>query len=158
MAVGSETEENGRRITGELKAAIETVKNAGSQAEYEDGYRLVFKSLDSLEDLLSKNRFLSGNTPGEADRELYEVITAFDTAYYFALHLNKKRIRDYENLWNYAKELYSIPEFKETADFDAIKRELLMGKDINPFGILPVGPDNSAWEEDNNRSSIFGEL
>ena len=85
-------------------------------------------------------------------------LARFDTAYYFGFRLNKKRIRDYDNLWNYSKELYSIPAFREATDFDSIKRGYLLGAEENPDQILPDGPDNSVWNEPNNRSAKFGGL
>ncbi|MBO7515618.1 MAG: hypothetical protein J6T47_08360, partial [Lachnospiraceae bacterium] len=72
--------------------------------------------------------------------------------------LNERRLRDYPNLWNYAKELYSIPAFRESTDFDAIKRGYLLGASENPDGILPDGPDQSVWDEPNDRAAKFGSL
>ncbi len=131
---------------------------AKTQEQYEKNYHLVFHRLDRLEERLSENRFLFGNRLTDSDIRLYVTLARFDTAYYFGFRLNKKRIRDYENLWNYAKELYSIPAFQEATDFDAIKRGYLLGASENPDGILPLGPDNSVWEEANNRAEKFGPL
>ena len=65
-------------------------------------------------------------------------------------------LRDYDNLWNYAKELYSIPEYKEFADFEKIKQEELLGtKEENPYQIVGLGPDESYWNEPNNRAEKF---
>ena len=41
-----------------------------------------------------------------------------DTAYYFVYRLNERRIKDYPNLWNYAKNLYSLPEYKNTTEYN----------------------------------------
>ncbi len=132
---------------------------AESQEEYEKNYNLVFNRLDILEEHLSKNRFLFGDRLTDADIRLYVTLARFDVAYYFEFRLNKKRIRDYENLWNYAKELYSIPAFREATDFDAIKKGYLLGSHAtNPYQILPVGPDNAVWTEPHNRTEKFGEL
>ena len=81
-----------------------------------------------------------------------------DTAYYFGFRLNERRIRDYPNLWNYARELYSIPAFRESTDFDAIKKGYLMDAEDNPDQILPDGPDQGAWLEPNDRAAKFGPL
>ena len=72
------------------------------------------------------------------------------------LNDNRKALRDYDNLWNYAKELYSIPEYKEFADFEKIKQEELLGtKEENPYQIVGLGPDESYWNEPNNRAEKF---
>jgi putative glutathione S-transferase len=132
---------------------------AHSQEEYEKNYDLVFRRLDWLEEHLGNNRFLFGDALTDSDIRLYVTLARFDTAYYFGFRLNKKRIRDYDNLWNYAKELYSIPAFREATDFDAIKRGYLLGSHSeNPYQILPIGPDNSVWEDPNNRVEKFGAL
>lgn len=132
---------------------------AHSQEEYEKNYDLVFRRLDWLEEHLDSRRFLFGDALTDSDIRLYVTLARFDTAYYFGFRLNKKRIRDYDNLWNYAKELYSIPAFREATDFDAIKRGYLLGNHAeNPYRILPLGPDNSVWEQPNNRTEKFGNL
>lgn len=132
---------------------------AQSQTEYEKNFHLVYRRLDWLEERLSKNRFLFGDRLTDSDIRLYVTLARFDTAYYFAFRLNWKRIRDYENLWNYAKELYAIPAFREATDFDAIKRGYMLGSHSdNPYQILPIGPDNSVWEEPNDRSAKFGPI
>lgn len=131
---------------------------AETQESYEENYHLVFRRLDWLEERLGKNRFLFGDRLTDSDIRLYVTLARFDTAYYFAFRLNGKRIRDYDTLWNYAKELYSIPAFREATDFDAIKRGYILGTAENPYNILPLGPDNSVWEEPNNRTEKFGPL
>ena len=132
---------------------------AETQSEYEKNYQLVFHRLDWLEEHLSYNRFLFGDQLTDSDIRLYVILARFDTAYYFEFRLNKKRIRDYDNLWNYAKELYSIPAFKEATDFDAIRKGYFLGDaGSNPYQILPEGPDESVWDEPNNRLEKFGPI
>ncbi len=146
-------------LFNEINNGVYKAGFAKSQESYEENYRLVFNRLDYLEERLSKMRFLFGDRLTDSDIRLYVTLARFDTAYYFGFKLNKKRIRDYDNLWNYVKELYSIPAFKEATDFDAIKRGYLLGNHAeNPYQILPLGPDNSEWEKPNNRSEKFGEL
>ena len=132
---------------------------AETQSEYEKNYQLVFNRLDWLDEHLSDKRFLFGDRLTDSDIRLYVTLARFDTAYYFEFRLNRKRIRDYDNLWNYAKELYSIPAFKEATDFDAIRKGYFLGDaGTNPYQILPEGPDESVWEEPNNRSEKFGQI
>ena len=136
----------------EIKAAGEAVK----QEAYEKAYDHVFQILDNLEKLLNDNRYLEGNEITEEDKRLYDILIRFDAVYYFKQRLNRKALRDYDNLWNYAKELYSIPEYKEFADFEKIKQEELLGtKEENPYQIVGLGPDESYWNEPNNRAEKF---
>ena len=145
-------------LVGELNDGINKAGLAKSQADYEKYYQLVFNRLDQLEKHLEDHRFLLGNQLTEVDVRLYVTLTRFDVAYYFGYRLNKKRIRNYHNLWNYAKELYSIPAYRDITDFEAIKKGFLLGTEINPDGILPEGPDVSIWLEGNDRVVKFGPL
>ena len=95
-------------VVGELNDGIKKVGTAQSREEYEKYYHLVFDRLDQIEKHLGENRFLLGDKLAEADVRLFVTLTRFDVAYYFGYRLNKRRIRDYHNLWNYAKELYSM--------------------------------------------------
>ena len=146
-------------LFNEINNGVYKAGFAETQAEYEKNYHLVFDRLDWLEAHLAENRFLFGDRLTDSDIRLYVTLARFDSAYYFEFRLNKKRIRDYDNLWNYAKELYSIPAFKEATDFDAIKRRYFLGDaGTNPYQILPLGPDNSVWDEPDNRTEKFGPL
>ena len=145
-------------VVGELNDGIKKVGTAQSREEYEKYYHLVFDRLDQIEKHLGENRFLLGDKLAEADVRLYVTLTRFDVAYYFGYRLNKRRIQDYHNLWNYAKELYSIPSYHDITDFEAIKKGFLLGTEINPDGILPEGPDVSVWMEENDRTAKFGVL
>lgn len=40
----------------------------------------------------------------------------------YCLQCNRKRIVDYPNLWAYTRELYQIPAFKETTNFEHIAK------------------------------------
>lgn len=125
---------------------------AKSQTEYEKAYDVLFQRLDWLEERLSKSRYLFGDQITDSDIRLYVTLARFDTAYYFAFKTNRNRLSEFENLWNYAKDLYSIPAFKEATDFDSIKKGYLLGNHAhNPYGILPLGPDLSIWDEPHNR-------
>lgn len=145
-----------KTLIDELNDSINKAGSALTQGKYQLYFNLVFEKLDILEEHLGGSRFLNGDEISDEDSLLYDILARFDTAYYFAYALNKKRIRDYDNLWNYAKELYSIPSFKRTTDFEAIKRRYLVGPLDNPDNIVPDGPDNSLWEEPNNRALKFG--
>ena len=49
-------------------------------------------------------------------------------------------------LWAYARDLYQTPGFGDTIDFVHIKRHYyVVQRDINPTGVVPVGPEVSGW-------------
>jgi glutathionyl-hydroquinone reductase len=129
---------------------------ARSQKAYEDAYNLVFNQLDKLEQRLSQSRYLFGDKITDSDIRLYVTLARFDVAYYCAFKTNRNRIIDYPNLWAYARDLYQIPAFGETTDFEAIKKGYFLGDNAhNPYDILPLGPDVSNWHTPHNRDKQF---
>ena len=131
-----------------LKEKIEKASYAKKQEDYEEAYHAVFRTLDDFESVLENSRYLEGDLISDTDRDFYEILIRFDTVYYFRSGLNKKRISEYENLWDYARALYSVPEFRSKTDFETIKKEeYLKDPEYDPLEILPLGPDVSEWEK-----------
>lgn len=113
---------------------------AKSQEAYEQAFQRLFEALDALEKRLSTQRFLVGGLLTEADVRLYTTLVRFDAAYHGLFKCNLRRIEDYPNLSNYLRDLYQRPGFGDTTDIDAIKSGYYSNRDINPTGIVPVGP------------------
>ena len=114
---------------------------ATSQEAYEEAFDALFARLDWLEERLSGQRFLVGNGITEADIRLFTTLVRFDAVYFGHFKCNLRRLVDYPNLWNYARDLYSRPGFGETVNFDHIKRHYYYTHDqINPTRIVPKGP------------------
>lgn len=126
---------------------------AQSQAAYEKAYDKLFAALDELEARLANQRYLFGDNITDADVRLYVTLARFDVAYYTVFKTNRQRIRDFDNLWEYAKDLYQTPGFGSTTDFDAIKKGYFLGNHAGKTtGILPKGPDTSVWAEPHDRN------
>lgn len=138
-------------IFNEVNNGVYKAGFATSQEEYEKNYDLVFARLDWLEEKLSHQRYLFGDQITDSDIRLFVTLARFDVAYYTAFRVNRNRIIDFPNLWNYAKDLYQIPGFGSTTDFDAIKKGYLLGKGRSPYHILAKGPDTSIWNEPHDR-------
>jgi putative glutathione S-transferase len=114
---------------------------AGTQEAYEAAAKRLFDTLDMLEERLSRQRFLVGNTLTEADWRLFTTLVRFDAVYHGHFKCNLHRIEDYTNLAGYLRELYQFPGIAETVDLDHIKRHYYMShRHINPSGIVPIGP------------------
>lgn len=126
---------------------------AHSQAAYEQAYDVLFARLDQLEERLSSQRYLFGDSITDSDVRFYVTLARFDAAYYSVFRTNGNRIIDFPNIWNYAKDLYQTPGFGNTTDFDSIKRGYQLGNHAeNPNQILAKGPDVSIWNEPHDRS------
>ena len=66
----------------------------------------------------------------------------FDAVYVGHFKCNLRRLVDYENLWNYTRELYQRPGIAATVNFAHIKRQYYQSHpSINPTRIVPVGPE-----------------
>ncbi|WP_397452489.1 glutathione S-transferase family protein [Pseudomonas sp. NA-150] len=115
---------------------------ATSQAAYEEAFDGLFAELDSLEALLGKNRYLTGEYLTEADIRLFTTIVRFDAVYYGHFKCNLRRIADYPHLSNWLRELYQWEGVAETVDITHIKSHYYAShRTINPTGVVPKGPD-----------------
>lgn len=114
---------------------------ASSQRAYEKNYHRLFDTLDYLEDLLGRQRYLAGARITEADWRLFTTLLRFDAVYYGHFKCNRQRIVDYPNLFNYLLELYQWPGVAETVNFEHIKQHYYYSHvEINPTRIVPKGP------------------
>ena len=80
---------------------------ATTQAAYEEAVHPLFDTLDWIEETLSKDRYLLGDTVTEADWRLFPTLVRFDSVYHLHFKCNRKRIVDYPNLWAYTRELFN---------------------------------------------------
>jgi glutathionyl-hydroquinone reductase len=127
---------------------------AGTQQQYEEAVARVFQALDELEGRLASQRFLVGERLTEADVRLWVTLARFDSVYYSHFKVNLRRLTDYPSLWAYARDLYSLPAFRETTNFDHIKRHYFgTHPHLNPSRIVPAGPILD-WDAPHNRSRL----
>ncbi|QOF70468.1 glutathione S-transferase family protein [Aminobacter sp. SR38] len=115
---------------------------ATSQTAYEEAFNELFAALDTLEDRLSRQRYLVGNTLTEADWRLFTTLVRFDPVYVGHFKTNLRRIADYPNLSNYLRDLYQVQGVAETVNMLHIKAHYYGSHTgINPTGIIPLGPE-----------------
>lgn len=114
---------------------------ATSQKAYEKAAFEVFIAVDAMEERLAYQRYLFGDRPLETDWRFFVTLVRFDPVYYVHFKCNLRRIVDYPNLCGYLRDLYQLDGIAETVNFDHIKRHYYMTHgDINPTGIVPIGP------------------
>ena len=130
---------------------------AGNQASYEDAFGRLFDRLDWLEDRLRDQRYLMGDTITEADVRLFTTLARFDAVYHTHFKCNRNKLTEMPVLWAYARDLFQTPGFGDTIDFDHVKRHYYcVHTDVNPTGIVPLGPDLSGWLTDHGRDALGG--
>ncbi len=115
---------------------------ATTQQAYEEAFNNLFSTLDQIENILSKKRYIVGDKLTLADWRLFTTLLRFDSVYYTHFKCNLRRIEEYPNLSNYLRELYQYPGVEETVNFKHIKEHYFKShKTINPTGIVPSGPE-----------------
>ncbi|WP_026892020.1 glutathione S-transferase C-terminal domain-containing protein [Lacrimispora aerotolerans] len=142
-----------------INVGVYKVGFAHSQEAYEKAYTELFYYFDQFEERLSHSRYLFGDAITDCDVRLYPTLARFDVVYHLLFKCNKKRLKDYPNLWGYARDLYQQPAFRETTDFAFIKDSYYRSPHLrklfgNVYNILPKGPDLSEWNSPHGRSSL----
>jgi len=90
----------------------------------------------------------------EADVRRWVTLARFDSVDYSHVKCSMCRLTEYPNLWGYARDLYSIPAFRETTNFDHIKRHYFMTHShLNPSRIVPEGPLLD-WNSPHGRAAL----
>lgn len=113
---------------------------ATTQQAYEDSVEILFKTLDQIEEQLTKNEFLLGSEPCEADWRLIPTLIRFDTIYYYHFKCNRRKLSSYLKITEYLKKLLNIKKIRGTIhDNHIIDHYYLSHVKINPFGIIPIG-------------------
>ncbi len=115
---------------------------ATTQAAYERAYKEVFAALDGLEMRLGTRRYLTGPQLTEADIRLFTTLVRFDPVYHNHFKCNRRKLREYENLWGYTRDIAQLPGVMDTIRLDHIKQHYYQSHgSINPTGIVPAGPE-----------------
>ena len=104
--------------------------------------RPLFDTLETLDQRLASQRFLTGERPTEADWRLLPTLLRFDSVYHGHFKCNLRRLADYANLWAYTRDLYQWPGIAATCNFEHAKRHYYASHtNLNPTGIVPLGPE-----------------
>jgi len=158
---GNQTDYYPESLRGQIDAintrVYDTINNgvylsgfATTQQAYEKAFKALFSSLDWVEDILSKQRYLAGDQLTEADWRLFTTLIRFDAVYFGHFKTNRQQITDYPAMSNYLRELYQIQGIAETVNFEHIKTHYYASHlTINPTGVIPVGPLQDFTKEHN---------
>mmetsp|Transcript_6825 Transcript_6825/g.9984 ORF Transcript_6825/g.9984 Transcript_6825/m.9984 type:complete len:94 (+) Transcript_6825:261-542(+) len=90
-----------------------------------------------------------------ADIRLFTTLVRFDAVYVTHFKCNKKRIVEYANLFGFVCDMYQTPGVKDTVNMEHIKKHYFMSHvSINPYSIVPVGPEVN-FEVEHDRAARF---
>ena len=138
----AEIDEVADRVYRHINNGVYRTGFSGSQDAYEEAYADLWEHMDWLEDHLSRHRFLVGEHITLADVYLYPTLVRFDPVYVGHFKASRNRIAEMPNLRGYLQELFQLPGFGDTTDFQEIKEHYyITHAEINPTGVVPAGPD-----------------
>jgi glutathionyl-hydroquinone reductase len=137
----SRIDEINTRVYDTLNNGVYRCGFASSQEAYDEAITPLFDTLDWLEGILARQRYLTGKTLTEADIRTVTTLLRFDPVYHGHFKCNLRRLVDYPNLWGYTRELYQHPRIRPTVDFHHIRHHYYGSHpQVNPSAIVPAGP------------------
>ncbi|MDJ0895652.1 MAG: glutathione S-transferase family protein [Alphaproteobacteria bacterium] len=114
---------------------------ATSQLAYEEAYENVFAVLDELEERLSDGRlYLFGPALTESDVRAFVTLVRFDAAYHGLFKCNRNLLAQMPYLSAYVERILAMPGVAETVNVNHIKAGYYSMTQLNPGGIVPLGP------------------
>ena len=129
------------RIYDTINNGVYRAGFATTQEAYEAAFLSLFDSLDWVEGLLTRQRYLAGDQLTEADWRLFTTLIRFDAVYFGHFKTNRQLLADYPVISGYVRELYQVPSVAETVNFEHIKTHYYASHlMINPTGVIPLGP------------------
>ncbi|WP_328615863.1 glutathione S-transferase C-terminal domain-containing protein [Amycolatopsis sp. NBC_00355] len=152
-----EIDDVAQKVFTDVNNAVYQCGFARSQEAYEHSYRKLFARLDWLSERLTDQRYLVGDTITEADVRLFTTLVRFDAVYHGHFKCNRQKLNELPVLWAYTRDLFQTPGFGDTIDFAQTKEHYyVVHRNINPSGIVPLGPDLSGFLTPHGREQLGG--
>ncbi len=150
----SEIEKLNQLIHENLGNAVYKAGLAQKQQPYEEAVNSVFKTMEYLDNRLSKQRFLFGSFVSESDLRLFATLVRFDAVYNTHFRCTRFRLTDFEHLWGYSRDLYQWPNVQKTVDFGVILDGYYSNDGAqNPYKIIAERP-SSEWNSAHKREKL----
>ena len=101
--------------------------------------------------------YLLGETQTEADWRLFSTLLRFDPVYHGHFKCNRHKLTEMPVLWAYARDLFQTSGFGDTIHFPQVKAHYYATHtDVNPTGIVPLGPTLEDWARPHHREELGG--
>lgn len=129
---------------------------AKKQEAYEKAHAEVYDALAKMNTILGENRYLTGDVFTLTDIRAFMTIIRFDEVYSIYFKCSSGNIRDFPNVFEYAKELYQMPQIRETIHMKDIKYHYYTSHaSYNAFSVVPVGRNMiEAFSQPHNRDQM----
>ena len=113
---------------------------AKNQMAYDKAIRELCDAYDRADDILSVQRYLTGDTLTDADIRLFVTLIRFDEVYAFYFKTNARLVMLTPSLLNFCRDIYQIPGIAETCDMDQIKAHFYGSHaEWNKYSVVPRG-------------------
>jgi putative glutathione S-transferase len=120
-----------------------------SDEEYEAAISTIFKSLDRIEEILSKQRFVAGDNITEADVRLIVSLLRFNI---MPFQTSVRRLKDFPNILNYVRELYQMDAIGGSTDFK--HTEIALGNYLSKHGKSANQQNEAEFTQAHNRATV----
>ena len=129
---------------------------AHSQEAYDDAVTNLFNSLDKVENILVKQRFIAGDQLTLADIRLFVTLVRFDAVYVTHFKYSKYTIRERPVLQQYLLDVYQTRGVADTVNMDHIRNHYFRSHEsVNPFRIVAAAPIALNLDEPSTRAEQF---
>lgn len=127
---------------------------ADSQEAYNSAIRELFSALDYWDEVLSDQRYLTGDVLTAADLRMFATLVRFDSVYNTHFKCSKSTVREYNSLWGYTRDIYQKDGITQTVNMEHIVKHYYMSHDhINPKRLVATVPDID-FTEPHDRSQL----
>ena len=130
---------------------------AVTQQAYDKAIEDLTAAFDRIADLLSKQRYITGDTFTLSDIRLFVTLIRFDEVYVVYFKTNTRTVSQSPSILNYCREIYQMTGVSENTNMTQIKEHYYCSHpDLNKFSIIPKGPNfEKLLKEPHNRDSLF---
>ena len=113
---------------------------AKDQHSYDKAIGELCDAYDRADDILSRQRYLTGDTLTDADIRLFVTLIRFDEVYAFYFKANARLVMLTPSLLNFCREIYQISGVRETCDMEQIKAHFYGSHaEWNKYSVIPRG-------------------
>lgn len=113
---------------------------AKNQQAYDRAIEELCEAYDRADDILSRQRYLTGETLTDADIRLFVTLIRFDEVYSFYFKANARLVMLTPSLLNFCREVYQIPGIRDTCDMEQIKAHFYGSHaEWNKYSVIPRG-------------------
>lgn len=113
---------------------------AKNQHAYDRAIAELCEAYDRADDILQKQRYLTGDTLTDADIRLFVTLVRFDEVYSIYFKANARMVMLTPSLLNFCRDIYQTPGIADTCDMDQIKAHFFGSHaEWNKYSVIPRG-------------------